>query len=296
MPSDKDDKKGGGKDGKASGAARNLGNLMGLMTPSLDLKTLTTNFDINHNLRGHLLRVYATLGASLGAAAGGAYADTYLHYGGNGTFALALITMITLALIKPAQQMSCHWLHIPRLLLFFVFAGLLGLSLGPFLAYTFNVDPGILVTSLVGTVAVFVSFTIIAFAAPSRNALVSGGFLTSMLTFSLALGFLQRNLFDGVGMSDDIYTVVNLYMGLFLFCMYVCVDTQVIVDQHGKYMQITNGDTNFPDTPCPDFIWHASQLLVDFLGIFIKIVSLLLQNKEAETKEKEAKAVEKKQD
>lgn len=76
----------------------------------------------------------------------------------------------------------------------------------------------------------------------------------------LVLGIL--NLF----LRSSILFDVNLYLGLFMFVGYVIVDTQMIVEK------ASCGDK--------DYVWHAAELFIDFVAIFVRILIILMKKEE----------------
>ena len=59
-----------------------------------------------------------------------------------------------------------------------------------------------------------------------------------------------------------IYTA-QLFFGLVIFCAYVAADTQLIIDKASRGSR--------------EVITHALDLFIDFIGLFVRILSLILK-------------------
>ena len=153
-----------------------------------------------------------------------------------------------------------------RLSILLGFGALQGMSLGGFIELLLDVDPSILVTAFLGTVTVFVCFSLAALMAKRREYLYLGGILGSMLSVLSLMNFI--NLFTRSPMMFD----ASLYLGLAMFCGYVIFDTQVIVEKAAL------GDR--------DVCMHAAGLFIDLVAIFVRIAIILLKNKEGDKKKK----------
>eukprot|EP00245_Coleochaete_scutata_P004257 TRINITY_DN16591_c0_g1_i1.p1 TRINITY_DN16591_c0_g1~~TRINITY_DN16591_c0_g1_i1.p1 ORF type:complete len:251 (+),score=51.02 TRINITY_DN16591_c0_g1_i1:122-874(+) len=224
------------------------------------------NFDtLTPAVQKHLQKVYSTLALSVFAAAVGAYLHFLLHVGGVIT-SIAFLACTMWLLSKPAipgQEVS-------RVKLLMAAALFKGCSLGPLLELVANVDSGIIVTALVGTVAIFACFSGAALLSKRREFLFLGGLLSSAITLMLSM----RLLSFFVGGSARLFQL-ELYGGLLLFVGYILFDTQLIVEK-----------ANLGDT---DYVKHALDLFIDLVGVFVRILIILLKNgqqKESEEKRK----------
>lgn len=151
-------------------------------------------------MRYHLAKVYACLTATTATAAVG----SVVHLSGlweagllSAIGSIVLVLMLTMS----ADNSKNFYTRLGMLLGF----GLLsGHSLGPLLDHVIAVQPQIVVTSLIGTCVVFVSFSCAALLAERGKFLYLGGLLMSILStmtlFSLANLFMQ---------SQVIYQVCN---------------------------------------------------------------------------------------
>ncbi|CAM9818851.1 unnamed protein product, partial [Laminaria digitata] len=202
----------------------------------------------------HLANVYAALAATVLACALGAAADLWVHWGGLATMLAGLGAMMWLAFDQDKTNYS------KRTGILLLFGLLQGFSLGTLIDVVLRVDPAILVTALLATTTVFVCFAGAALLAKRRSYLYLGGILSSGLMVLLAASVL--NMF----MRTDFLLSVQLYAGLAIFCGYVIFDTQLIVEKAAR------GDR--------DFAWHAAELFIDFVGIFVRICIILMRNKD----------------
>lgn len=137
------------------------------------------------------------------------------------------------------------------------FAGLTGLGMGPLLETVIMINPSIVVTALMGTSLVFVSFTLGAMLAERGRWLYIGSTLMTIISGMLFMGI--ANIFLG---SALIYQA-HLYLGLAVMCGFVLYDTQAIIEKRSR------GDK--------DFITHSLDLFVDFIGIFRRLLIILTQ-------------------
>lgn len=228
--------------------------LGGLFDRKISVGALLKSNDITLDVQRHLANVYAALAGTVLACALGAAADLWLHFGGLLTAVGGLGVMLWLA----TDQDKTNYAKRSGILLLF---GLLkGFSLGPLIDLVLRVDPSILVTALLATTTVFVCFAGTALFAKRRSYLYLGGVLSSGLMVLFAGALL--NMF----VRNDFLLSVQLYAGLALFCGYVIFDTQLIVEKASL------GDR--------DFAWHAMELFIDFVGIFVRICVILLRNKD----------------
>lgn len=127
--------------------------------------------------------------------------------------------------------------------------------MGPLLEAAIGVNPSIIVTALIGTVVIFTSFTLASLFAQRGIMLYLCSTLTTLL-FSLLL-LSVANLFFGSYLLFQSY----VYLGLLVMCGFVLYDTQLIVEKR------RSGNK--------DFIAHALELFIDFIGIFKQLVIIL---------------------
>ncbi|KAL3318697.1 Bax inhibitor 1 [Cichlidogyrus casuarinus] len=127
--------------------------------------------------------------------------------------------------------------------------------MGPLVLYTSYLNPEIIITALLTTTLIFVSFTLAAFFSNRRSFIYLGGFLLSMTSTLLLMG-----LFNIFFRFETLF-YLQLYSGLFVFSLYVLYDTQLICEKARL------GDK--------DFIWHSFDLFLDFIQIFRHILVIL---------------------
>ncbi|XP_031835498.1 bax Inhibitor-1 [Nomia melanderi] len=205
-------------------------------------------------VRQHLKNVYACLSLSAVTAAAGAYIHLFTEIlQANmlttlGTFGLLL------ALISTPDNGKNQKLRLSYLL---GFAFLSGLGLGPLIKIVIAVNPSIIVTALIGTTVIFVSFSISALLAERGHWLYLGGTLISVLNMMFMFSFV--NLF----LRWSFFYQIHLYVGLFLMCGFIIYDSQLIVEKFHMGSK--------------DFILHSLDLLIDFIGLFRHLLIILTQ-------------------
>lgn len=207
--------------------------------------------DISPAVQSHLSRVYAALVAGVLLGVVGVYVQMWTHVSGMLTH---LATMGVLVWLLSSGGMPVE----KRLSLFAAFSVLEGVSIGGLVELALFIKPSVVVVAFAATAAVFVCFSLAALLSKRRSMLYLGGALSSLLTVLFFAGLL--NFFVG---STLIFNV-QLYVGLAMFLGYVVYDTQVIVEMASL------GDR--------DYIGHACKLLIDFVGMFVRILIILLKN------------------
>lgn len=213
-------------------------------------------------VRQHLKNVYACLTMSSMAAAVGASVHLFTEILQAG-FISAIGALIFFALLMSTPDDNGKKLQL-RVGYLLGFAGLSGVGLGPLLEHVIRVDPSIIITALVGTSLVFVSFSICAMLADRGYWLYLGGSLLTMLNTLMIMAL--ANIFFG---SVILYQA-NLYLGLLLMCGFVLYDTQLIIEKR------RNGNK--------DFVTHSLDLFVDFIGIFRRLLVILTNKEESQRK------------
>ncbi|XP_047510716.1 bax inhibitor 1 isoform X1 [Pieris napi] len=213
-------------------------------------------------VRQHLKNVYGTLMMTCTAASVGVYVDMFTRFQAGFLSAIVGAGLMLMLLATPDDGKNTKL----RLGYLTGFGLTSGMSLGPLLEYVSAVDPSIIVTALLGTTLVFVCFSIAAMLAERGSWLFLGGTLmtlfSSMFVMSLANIFLQ---------SQFIYQA-HLYLGLVLMCGFVLFDTQLIIEKRRMGSK--------------DFVQHALELFIDFVGMFRRLVIILTQKvKSTETEE-----------
>ncbi|XP_043270869.1 bax inhibitor 1 [Venturia canescens] len=203
-------------------------------------------------VRQHLKNVYGCLSMSAVSAATGAYVHLYTEIQKAG-FMTALGGLgLLMALLFTPDNGKNQKLRLGYLL---GFAFLSGLGLGPLLEIVISIDPSIIVTGLIGTCVVFVSFSISALLAARGQWLYIGGTLISLSNMTVLL--LLANLF----LRSSFVYHLELYLGLVLMCGFIIYDTQLIVEK----FRMGN----------KDFIAHSVLLFVDFFRMFSYIIEIL---------------------
>jgi len=224
------------------------------MTSSINWSAISKTPPITPDVRAHLTNVYTILTAGILVAAVGSIISVYTNIGGALSLLAGCGLMIWLVM-TPQEK------FVKRLSLLLGFCFFEGLSIGPLLLATLEIDPSIISTAFFGTVCVFVCFSASALFAERRSYLFLGGFLGSMLMNLFVLGLL--NIFFR---SPLIFNII-LYGGLLVFCGFVCFDTQLIIEKASQGHK--------------DVIWDSLELFIDFARIFVRLLIILSRDKDS---------------
>jgi len=208
-------------------------------------------------IKKHLTNVYTTLAVTILFASIGSI--FYLATGicGSLSFLAGILLIVWLSFTPKEDQVK-------RFSLLMGFAFVEGISIGPLLLATLDIDPSIISTAFFGTVCVFGCFSASAYFAERRSYLFLGGMLTSSLSTMVLLGFL--NIF----FRSTFILNVMLYVGLLVFCGFVCFDTQLIIEKAAQ----GNGDV----------IMDSLELFLDFVAIFVRLLIILSKDKDKKKK------------
>ena len=205
-------------------------------------------------MKQHLKAVYGTMSLGLITAAIGSYLHLYSILLSGGLISLLGTLGFTIALYSTPDNVTNRS---TRLGYFLGLALCTGLSLGPLLDVVLFVNPAIITTSLFSTSFIFACFSLSTFYADHRQTLYLGGTLMSFLSVLSILSLV--NIFFHSKMLFD----ASLYLGLFVFCGFICFDTALIIEK--KRM----GED--------DYIGHAVLLFIDFISVFKKLLIILTQ-------------------
>lgn len=210
-------------------------------------------------VQNHLRLVYLTLCCALGSFAVGTYLHILMNIGGLLTLLGGLGGIFWLQSVSPREERK-------RFGIVMFVALLQGATVGEFIKHVIQFDPSILVTGAVGTAIAFGCFSAAALVARRREFLFLGGLLASAISILFWLQF-ASSIF---GRSAAMFNV-ELYFGLLVFLGYIVFDTQYIIERAHL------GDL--------DYVMHALVLFVDFAGVLVRILAIMLKNASQKSEE-----------
>ncbi|XP_058795702.1 probable Bax inhibitor 1 [Phymastichus coffea] len=233
------------------------------MAATLNSFVNSFNNKLEAPVRQHLKNVYGCLSLSTISAAVGAYVHMYTYIMQAGLLSTIGALGLIFALISTPDNGKNRSLRLGYLL---GFAFLTGLGMGPLLEMVVSVDPSIVISALVGTTVVFVSFSIASLLSQRGQWLYLGGTLISAL--NMLVLFSLANIFFR---SQMIYQI-HLYLGLFVMCGFIIYDTQYIIEKNRMGSK--------------DYIAHSLDLFLDFVNVFRHLLIILTQKEERNQKKR----------
>lgn len=141
-----------------------------------------------------------------------------------------------------------------------------GNSLGPVLNMAAAINPTIIVTALVSTCLVFVSFTAAALVAKRGQYLFLGGLLMSVLSYMTL--FSLANIF----MRSQVIYQGQLYIGLATMSAFILYDTQAMMEKFRMGQR--------------DPIEHSLNLFMNIVNVFRRLLIILSQKEERQQRKK----------
>ena len=143
----------------------------------------------------------------------------------------------------------------------------MGYLVGPYINMIAELEPQMLIQALLYTGIAFTSFSIISLVSKRRSYLFLGGIIATIIQAMILNNFLRW--LTGYG----VYGMPYLLGGLFLSCLYIIYDTQIIIERAER------GDKDVPT--------HTMLLFIDLFDLFIKILRVLNElNKNKEEEER----------
>ncbi|KAK3932536.1 putative Bax inhibitor 1 [Frankliniella fusca] len=230
------------------------------MAPTVESFFRSFGTNLEAPVRQHLRNVYACLTMSTISAAAGAYVHMFTQWMSGGLLTVLASTALIVLLLSTPDTGKNRQLRLSYLLGFAFFSGM---GMGPLLDMVVRVNPSIIVTALMSTAVVFVSFSASALLAARGSWLYLGGTLMTMLTSMLM--FSLMNIF----FQSYILYQAHVYLGLLLMCGFVLYDTQLIMEKRRL------GDK--------DFVAHSLDLFIDLIGMFRRLL-IILTDKEQQKK------------
>jgi FtsH-binding integral membrane protein len=135
---------------------------------------------------------------------------------------------------------------------------------GPAIHHLAEFEPSILIQALVYTAIAFTSFSVISLFSKRRSYLYLGGLIMTLVQGMLLYRFV------GWMFGYSAYNMIYLMFGLFVACLYIIYDTQVIVEKAER------GDRDIPT--------HTMTLFIDLFELFIRIIQILIKLNEDKNK------------
>ncbi|KAI0983674.1 hypothetical protein GJ496_002051 [Pomphorhynchus laevis] len=190
--------------------------------------------------------------------------------------ALVLLGYIQVSIISVLGTFACIWYIIftsnnhlyrqnIRLFSLFLLGFCSGINIGPILQNAISIDASLVLTALLTSSAIFLSFTLAALHANDRRYLMLEGLIWSGLSVLFFWNF--ASMFT----SLETFQKGRMLLTLALMCMFVLFDTQLIITKR-EY-----GDT--------DFVRHSLDLFSDLLQIF-RILLILSTKRESRKRNK----------
>lgn len=215
--------------------------------------------DISAPVQRHLAKVYALLAYGTVVCAAGAATGIWAgHPLGVGAVLLTIGSLLWLSFAREKQGQ--------RAVAFSSLSFFQGMGISALVDMALQMDQGIVLTAVLCTSVMFLSFSGFALLSKRRSLLYLGGLLATALNIlfftSLANMFLRTKL-----LLD-----LSLYGGLLMFAGYIIVDTQMIIERASSGTMFAHMD--------------AAELFIDLVAVFVRVLIILMKNSEKDRKKK----------
>ena len=223
--------------------------------------------DVSPKTQLHLKNVYGNLAACTAVCALGMYINAYTILSGMFMQFAAIIAM-AYGMYKVSNVYEDEKTRLGYL---WALAFSMGFMVGPLMHHLAEFEPTILINAVFCTTIIFGSFTAMALFTKRRSMLFLGGIISSLMsclfwyrTITWMFGYSKY----GMGHMSMVYLMVSLFVA----CIYIIYDTQMIIEKAER------GDKDVPS--------HTMTLFLDLFDLFIKIVQLLMKLSEDDKKKK----------
>lgn len=224
---------------------------MSVFSENFNISEVFAFGSLKNSTKSHLSQVYQLLSGLIASCAVGVYLNIAFGYGGSMT---GLMGFMCILYVSFSEEKSFG-----RLMALFGFGILEGMSLGGLVSLSLMIDPSIVVTSLLSTLGILVSFSLAAIWSDRRHALYINGLLGTAVSILFLISIMSL-----LGMKISLLFNINLYFGLLIFVAFVFVDTQLMINR------CENGQA------C-DTYKDALNMFIDAVGIFVRIMIILMK-------------------
>lgn len=227
-----------------------------------DLNTIFSMKDVSDKTRAHLTRVYTCLLTATGTCALGMYTNATLMLGG---FIFMILFMIAFA-YGIYQIRSPHNSENTQIGWLLLIAFSLGFITGPGIHHIAAIQPELVTQAALYTTGAFGSFSAVSLFSQRRSFIFLGGIIVTMMQ-AMAMYHLIGWMMGGAA-----FGIGYLMCSLFITCLWIIFDTQMIVEQSER------GHRNVAE--------HALTLFLDLFKLFIKILQVLNELEKGKNKKK----------
>eukprot|EP00002_Diphylleia_rotans_P015128 TRINITY_DN292_c0_g1_i1.p2 TRINITY_DN292_c0_g1~~TRINITY_DN292_c0_g1_i1.p2 ORF type:complete len:229 (+),score=51.22 TRINITY_DN292_c0_g1_i1:57-743(+) len=199
----------------------------------------------------HVKNVFLLLTASVLFFAAGIAINIRYAFGSHTLGHLCVVGLAILTVLTPKHLVLQRSLYLVSL------AFLEGTQAGPLVALCDSVDPKILPTAAVITVTLFGTFTGSALLTNDLQYIHLYPTLSSFLSTMVVISFIQTWAFNAFLFNIQVVAGIALFAGYLLY------------DTHKMIAEASTGNLDIVD--------HAMQFFFDIVGLFIRILALLLK-------------------
>lgn len=232
----------------------------------VNLDTLFTFKDVSEKTQSHLKKVYLNLTACAGVCALGMYLNAFTVLSGF-MWSVGIMIAMGYAMYKVSNE---HDDENNRMGWLWALAFGMGYMVGPVMHQLAEFEPLILIQAVGYTAVMFGSFSAVALFSKRRSYLFVGGIISS--TLSCLFWYSTLSWMFGYNRMGGDFGLIYLMTGLFVACLYVIYDTQIIIEE---------AERGHKDVPT-----HTMKLFIDMFDLFIKIVQILIKLSEDKDRKK----------
>lgn len=200
----------------------------------------------------YLRKVYGVTGSTCGVAAVGMFAGLLFPISPLITGFGSLVPLLALSFGTNPQTTA----PAIRYSLLAAFAGLSGMSAGPLIGMSLQMDPLILPMAGLASAGIFAGATVASLLAPEGKLVSWGGPLLGGCFAMIGLSIC------GIFFPHPVFHSIHLYGGLALFTAFVAYDTQQMVEDYKNGIE--------------DPIQHATGLFINIMAIFKRMLFIFM--------------------